>query len=627
MAEITAEDVEYVLSSLEKSERADIKRYYLTQFGFDAPTPREKAGGRAADVFGLLSDAGKLWELSQLLFIARVIECDERALWEKIGPNFHSQFRACGDLWTEQKAVKWVRRFVEYRRRPACDLAALWCALAQHAAEVLKPRGVSGTEEKGGVDVEPAPLSVTLPADVSQCVEVVPMQGMQEGLLRCRRPQPAFQELLRVPRKLLFCRPTVDAFCQLAHAVAATPTLHDILEHEETLLVLCLVYERFFVAKRNLAASHWSALLERCPAAYPLVPSFWDFRDLAELEGVDVLDEVLERREELHLFHERVAAVLPTLHIALQLSASHRSENDGLTLDALTEAFSLEALQWARATFDSRAFYLNIDGTTRLTLAPVADMINHSNHSDVLVRHVLPNNGDFVMEIGAALTQEDVGRELWMSYGPLQNWELLEYYGFVLEGNAHDRLPFPFQLPGKEEGEEADTTVVGGATNREWDRRRDNLVQKYFLCSLGRCWIASDGAPCHALLALLRVQFASVEEMQSMESGAATPFSTLSGETEVTVVEAVQNTISCVLELFSSTLEEDLEALCALSDASAGEEEDEESEEEDGDVRKERYRLALVLRSGLKRIAARSLQWCSKRLDEVENSRTRRAAQ
>jgi len=51
------------------------------------------------------------------------------------------------------------------------------------------------------------------------------------------------------------------------------------------------------------------------------------------------------------------------------------------------------------------------------------------------------------------------GEELCLSYGPLQNWELLMYYGFCDAdgGNAHDRLTV---LPRRKWGPPTPTPTV-----------------------------------------------------------------------------------------------------------------------------------------------------------------------
>lgn len=751
-------DIPYILDSVNKSERPDIKLFYLHRYGsqvreiLSPVTPNEDTH---ANVFSFSTDFNPLdpfgiqefalrrtegttlptektlrWTLSQLLYIARLISTDERALWECIGPDFPFCFSAPLDSWTEQKAVKWVRTFLTYRRQtrrhddtdnntnktdndtdfncatnnntgnkcPNCgwegeekenvyiNHLSLQDELDLHMQRFIKPDPlqpsvlpsikqeqsitrsslaakespaslVEHQSEETGAPTLPTASSSVETYTIPSSIEIVPMSGVQEGLIRCKAPLPSFSELLCVPHEALFCRDTVRQHSILGKAINATPALKDINLHEETLLVLCLIFERYVIGE---ARSHWRTLLEGCPSHYPFVPSFWELWDLAELEGLDMLDEVVERRSELHVFYERIVLAMPVLFSAVRAcdaSKKLRQDIKALTsLEAFTECFTEETLQWSRATFDSRAFYLNMNGETVLTLAPYADMINHCNKSDVLTRRILPN-GDFSMEIGAALTTSDVGREVWMSYGPLQNWELLQYYGFVLDNNEHDKLPFPVQTcrqvaenmnrccfptaekcseqyddenphhdsekEGHRDGnssdnnnnddDDMDTEVVAGATNREWEARRQEVIDKYFLYTLNRCWIGCVGKPSPALLALLRVMVANADELENMWDGTVDPFTRVSEQTEETIRATVLETVQCVLALFSTSLEEDEELLkeqqMDAEDNNDNNGNDDDEGEENYSV--ERYVLALKLRISLKRIAQRCLEWCS----------------
>lgn len=889
MVVVIPDDIVYILSSLQSSERPDIKLFYLQHFSkekifFTSRMLQKGKGGSSLkgaggsvmrrkpdtsssfsalsalsdewdpeDPFYLRSDANlgdAHWTLDRLLCIGRVIRCDERFLWEQLGPHFLQRFhrpflegsarketfstsQPWMNLWLEQQAVKWVRDFLCHRQVCECSLhlrrveedaisvaedarshkegktsiqvrkggntlvgqstkkrveenrerdgeeraekkrkigLLLWKELIHYTSRVIKPIGPEPTvrpkersrSRSGSVAALERRLSVGSCSTVSSsnsfrvpenAVKVVPMNDLEEGSLRCASSLPAFSELLRIPLHQLFCRTTVKRYCALGRIIDDSPVLRSSLgAHEETFLVLCLVFERFLVGEKN---SHWGTLLQSCPSSYPLVPSFWQAWDLSEIEGVDVLEEVLKRKDELSGFHSRVQTVLPLLSRVLsQLTLAEDKKEKSvpqslLTLTKLEEIFSLESLHWARATFDSRAFYLNLNGETVLVLSPKADMINHLNRSDVLVRcfrsasfsstHHRPHttvainatshaNGstaggvpivgqrnkgvkakgdeeekeyDFVLEIGAPLTREDVGRELWMSYGPLQNWELLQYYGFVIEDNEYDTLPFPLQdcsSPSERSDDDEGGAAEGEVSNTIHQQHRETLAKKYFLNTLGRFWIGADGVPCPALLAILRLHFASVQELEqmiqdapqgtkdsflpSLPSSSSTsstllapfrttappppssteptptkldPFTSLLEGTEMDVYRAVEETIQCILDLFSSTLEADEnqlkeveEAIAAYSSAmkergaattalastvteskidSAEAEESEntatqefEEKEEGGEnyLTNLRYRLSLKLRIQLKRIAHRCLQWCDKQKEALK---------
>ncbi|EPY33146.1 SET domain containing protein [Strigomonas culicis] len=561
--EITAADVLWWEQKLEASDSAAVKRFYLS-FTED-PATRAAAGG---DAWCLAPALGQPWELGRLLFLARVVAADERTLWECLGPRLREVFDHRVDGWNEQSAVKVVHQFltdgVDAAARPV--VAALQETLHAHTADHVKP--LPDTPAVGG-----APAAAR--DELDGAVGITDMQrgnDYSEGSIVCRRPLPPFATLLRLPRDRLFCVASVRQHSALGRAVAHCAALASLRENEEAFLVLALLYERDVAG----AASHWSALLQTCPPGYPTVPGFWPLSDLAELEGVDILDEVLQRRAQLDDFQAQLGALLPLLLPALRAAGGPAD----LTLERLAAVFATAPLQWARATFDSRAFRLNVDGQVVLALVPVADMINHQNRSDVLTRRVEPNGGDFVLEVGAALTDRDVGRELWMSYGPLQNWELLQYYGFVLPDNEHDKLPFPLGVDALAESDDV------------WDRRRWQIISHYHLYDAGRCWIARSGVPSAALRALLRVLVAQAEEFDGMERDG--PFAQLSPATEGTVRETLRQTVACVMDLFSTTLEEDEEALLEM---------DETGTAAADDSSQTNMRLCLELRSRPERIA------------------------
>ncbi|RNF26158.1 SET domain containing protein [Trypanosoma conorhini] len=549
MAALETESKAWFEAELDAGDCAAVKRLFL-----DRQALEERGGS----------------EFSRLLWMCRIIAADHRVVWEHLSPAFTEAFKRPVDAWNEQLAVKVLRLRID-RMKDAGAAARLREALDEHMTTALKPAAT--TPHVG-------PKPVVRGAEASPYI-VLPAAPGVEGSLVCNAPLPAFGDFLRVPRDRMFFIDTVVQYCELGRVVHASGELSSMISGDEPLLVLCLVYERY-VAE----SSHWGDLLLSCPGEYPTVPSFWGWDDLAELEGLDVLDDVLAKKAQLVQFHTETMAVLPIVYEALAGSCR-------LGKEEFLDCFSLEAMMWARATFDSRAFNLNVDGRVVLALVPVADMINHGNRSDVLVRRVEPNGGDFVMQIGASLTAQDVGRELWMSYGPLQNWELLQFYGFVMEENAHDKLPFP-------------SDFAEGVVADEWDERRAALVAKYALHLAGRCWIGSDGRPPPALVALLRVHLAEAGEFDGLERHG--PFACLSAATEARVVAAIAETVRCILDLSGTSLAEDERR---LRDAGSGGSAAAHTDDGGGPQPLSRNkRLGVLLRVGLKRIAHRSLEWC-----------------
>lgn len=611
--------VQWFAAQLNNSDSAEVKRRYLRWHAEDTGVPYSDEDPLFVQAV-LASRTG--WTLLEVLWRARLVALDGRTLWECLDARMIAvRVRDVVDPWNEQLSVKLAWHFIEEQQRGelplASSLSALCEALDEYATATIKPHGNLSVTESS------ATRSALRDADHGRCatladawsdkVVFIPMEAgndYSEGSLRCAAPVPSRGTLLQVPRSEMFFTDSLLQYCALGRAIAAEPSLRDLLANEEAMLVICLVYERFV---EGVERSHWRRLLTHCPERYPTIPTAWELRDLAELDGLDMVDDVLAKRSQMQAFVDQLQnSLLLLFHRAL--SKLHGASAAAPSLADMSAAFVWEHLVWAQSTFDSRAFNLNVDGAVVMALVPLADMVNHANHTDVLVRKVEPNGGPFTMQVGAALTAADVGRELWMSYGPLQNWELLQHYGFLLgPDNVHDKLPFPLTLPAgsNEPQSENDATATSaplsreGGTESSWDARRLTLMGRYALCLPGRCWIPHDGVPPAALLALLRVQLAQADEFDIMESRRYGPFEPLSPVTEAAVVSVVKSTVQCVMGSFPTTLAEDEETLAEVHG-------DEGCDLDAGDEPTKNHMLCLQLRVGLKRIASRCLEWCAR---------------
>ncbi|KPI89766.1 hypothetical protein ABL78_1146 [Leptomonas seymouri] len=629
----SSDQVAWFCQQLSSSDSANIKRQYLQWHA-------EEHGIAYTDsdplfVTAIKGSSSFAWTLSEVLWRARLISLDERTLWECLDIEMISnRVHRVIDPWNEQLAVKIAYYFLqsqsslagEEEGKGAENWRGLRAELDAYAAETIKPQGTSTvndylplTASAGNARRNSERAAAT--GTWSDKVTFIPMEAgneFSEGSLRCIAPVPSCSILLQVPRTEMFFRDTVFEHCALGRVIASTPTLREFRSNEEAVLVMCLVFERFVV---GAAKSHWRRLLEQCPSSYPTIPITWALSDLAELDGLDILDDVLAKRTQLQTVVDQLeSSLIPMLHRLLSAEAMGAAAAVEVPPQAeLLEIFSWEHLAWAQSTFDSRAFNLNVDGDVVMALVPLADMINHANRTDVLIRKVEPDGGPFTMQVGAALNSADIGRELWMSYGPLQNWELLQHYGFVLGSeNVHDKLPFPLSLPALSELGEGAEKATEGVSERccsaqkagegDWDARRLKLLRRYGLCLPSRCWVGHDGVPPPALLAMLRVQLAQAEEFDVMEGHRYGPFTTLSAQTEAAVVATVMETVQCVLDVFPTTLSEDEETLAELRTTAH------DTEDECDAESVYNYTLCVQLRIGLKSIAHRTLDWCRSRL-------------
>lgn len=484
-------------------------------------------------------------------------------------------------------------------------------------------------------------------------------------------------------------------------------------------------------ATSSCDVDHFSFLLSRIPLWYPTVPTHWSPMDYMMLTGTDLAEVVPQKKEQLSSF---VCAVKGALFGALRIPSlpenSNGSEQPTTTIPALvsplgelhsdvlkylapelyvvassssttsttllalflTELFSEAHVQWARATFDSRAFNLNFDGEVRLVLAPVIDMVNHNgDRSDILVRRVDPVTQDFVIEIGAALPPQSVHstptqavtaattarpRELYMSYGPLQNWELLLSYGFafnplqhqtsvsstttttdreeqemllrqkLLIGNAYDRVPLPLDLSGEDDATDEESL--------SFVARRKAIIEKACLQVGQGVWVGppvqlhslpketletlrqgvinrkksgddvladSDVlesipsiAPYPAVLATLRLTHSQIEEFPSLE---ANPFKPVSDETEATMVATLSAVLrSIILSFYNPSIVETVGILTSGPASDVATKNGEENEEEDADELPVNEALSYYVNLPLLAMAHGCLRWCCEQTGE-----------
>ncbi|TFB00434.1 Histone-lysine N-methyltransferase setd3 [Trichoderma ghanense] len=99
------------------------------------------------------------------------------------------------------------------------------------------------------------------------------------------------------------------------------------------------------------------------------------------------------------------------------------------------DMFTIEDYKWALCTVWSRSMDFTLpDGSSIRTLAPFADMLNHS--SDVKQCHAYDvKSGDLSILAGK---DYEIGDQVYIYYGPIPNNRLLRLYGFVIPGNPND---------------------------------------------------------------------------------------------------------------------------------------------------------------------------------------------
>ncbi|KAK9843754.1 hypothetical protein WJX81_004943 [Elliptochloris bilobata] len=319
----------------------------------------------------------------------------------------------------------------------------------------------------------------------------------QRGIIALRAIT-AGSVLLEVPGKLLMSANKSRHSPHLVPVLAACPGLSP-----TQVLALHLLVE---LARGR--ASFWAAYLAQLPRAFTCL-SYFSAHEAAALQVGHAVDVAREAAASVRAEWQGAASALVLLESA----------------DLLPRRLcGLLAWRWAAATLASRAMHL--PGDAAGALAPFADLHNHrpspgpdpppvgalvpGEEADAMdprrqeVRDPACGSGDGCYHEAADVYRLTThvryaeGEQVFLCYGRHTNLDLLEHYGFLLEGNGHDRALLP---PGAFGALEPGLAAAG-------------------LTPAGR-WLHPGGLPCWALLHALRVATAVPAELARGGRGAA----------------------------------------------------------------------------------------------------------
>jgi len=261
----------------------------------------------------------------------------------------------------------------------------------------------------------PHPLAIS-----TQTVDEVTNESTGRGLL-ARRSVNEGDELLIIPLKLCITK-------ESAKSVFGKEIVHSDL-NEYLSIALQLIHEYFFLKEK----SFYKPYLDVLPPTSEVNPTFlWSDDDLSFLEGS------------------------PVVAATKSLQSKLRREYDSLLLgpDGLStkypqlfslDIFTYENWLWAFTMLFSRAVRLRSVSTGEtLALVPYADLINHSPFSGAYLDG--RESGDWLVKDGfeeVILYAERPYRkmeQIYISYGPKSNADLLLLYGFALERNPFNSV-------------------------------------------------------------------------------------------------------------------------------------------------------------------------------------------
>ncbi|KAI0567313.1 Rubisco LSMT substrate-binding protein [Gracilaria domingensis] len=175
--------------------------------------------------------------------------------------------------------------------------------------------------------------------------------------------------------------------------------------------------------------SFWKPYLDILPVDEDLIPLFrWSEDDLALLKGSPCLSACTSLRLKLEQEFESARN-------------QHFSKNPE---HFPGDVFCKDAWEWAFAILFSRAIMLTAE--QKIALVPYADLLNHnpfcSNYIDVQNKLLLDR------KVVALYTDRPYGKmdQVFVTYGPKSNSDLLLLYGFVSDRNPYDSVEIVVSL-------------------------------------------------------------------------------------------------------------------------------------------------------------------------------------
>jgi histone-lysine N-methyltransferase SETD3 len=321
----------------------------------------------------------------------------------------------------------------------------------------------------------------------------------------------------------------------------------DVLQEDinEYLAMACHLIHEKFVQKDT---SFWKPYLDVLPEVHEVNPTFtWNDADLQFLEG----SPVIAATKSLQMKLKREYDALVAGPNGLMAKYPTRFPKD---------AYTYEHWIWAFTMLFSRAIRLrNLKQGETLALVPYADLINHSPFSQAYID--ARETGDWLFKTG----EEEVilyadrsyrrMEQIYISYGPKSNAELLLLYGFAVERNPFNSVDVTVSIAPR-------TSSFVKELNNEnipVDPLADEKIA--FLESVGRD--NTVDFPCYAdrypveMLEYLRLMMMTPEDTRGRPLADFDYSKPISTANEATVLRSVIDAVKRQLGKYPQTEEED----------------------------------------------------------------------
>ncbi len=415
--------------------------------------------------------------------------------------------------------------------------------------EWLKEEGDVYLDDASGWGEAPHPMAIS-----TETVDELTNESSGRGLL-ARRSINQEEELLKIPLDLCITKKS-------ARKTLGTDILPPNIN--EYLAMACqLIHEKYVMGSK----SYYKAYMDVLPEIEEVNPTFtWSDDDLNFLDGSPVV------------------AATKSMQMKLMNEYNALLGDEGKLCDQYPDVFPREYFTyknwvWAFTNLFSRAIRLrNMKQGETLAMVPYADLINHSPYSGAYLD--ARETGDWLFKTGEeeVILYADRGyrkmEQIYISYGPKSNADLLLLYGFALERNPFNSVDVTVSIAPRTEDNINDIKSKirqlweqdENTDNKEDDLNKfevDPLAEEKvaFLKRVGRS--NTVDFPCYAdrypteMLEFLRLMMMTQEDCRGRPLNDFDYTRTISAANEAAVLYSVVDAVTAQLERYPTTEEDD----------------------------------------------------------------------
>jgi len=396
----------------------------------------------------------------------------------------------------------------------------------------LEEEGDVYLQDASGWGEAPHPMAIS-----TETVDELTNESSGRGLL-ARRSINQEEELLKIPLDLCITKKS-------ARKTMGTDILPPSIN--EYLAIACqLIHEKYVMGEK----SFYKAYIDVLPEVDEVNPTFtWSDEDLAFLDGSPVI------------------AATKSMQMKLRNEYNMLLADEGKLCDQHPdvfprEHFTYEAWEWAFTNLFSRAIRLrNMKDGETLSMVPYADLINHSPYSGAYLD--ARETGDWLFKTGGeeVILYADRGyrkmEQIYISYGPKSNADLLLLYGFALERNPFNSVDVTVSIAPRTK--ELVKAAFDENSNVEIDPLAEEKID--FLARVGR--ENTVDFPCYAdrypteMLEFLRLMMMTPEDTMGKPLRDFDYTRTISAANEAAVLFSVVDAVKSQLERYPTTEEDD----------------------------------------------------------------------